>query len=167
MIEHQVQEPARPTWQVLLIVVVLVLAVNAVVTWINQLKGGYGGIVGLLLIIGLALYSSRLMNRKLARYTYQWDGAHLRIKRKIGRREKELIEIPGQKIEWVQPAQTMEQQRHQLKRARKTLVFACRMKGEDVYVLQFQENGRIYRVWMQLNQPLLEALQQQTGNESG
>jgi hypothetical protein len=157
-IEHQVQEPQRPVWQVLLVVVILVLAVNAVVVWINRMPGGYGGLAGMLLIILLIFYSSRLMNRKLARYTYRWDGRELAVERKLGRRSKPLIEIPGDQIDWVRPFDEMKSQLLKMKRARKTMAYACRLEGEGVYMLQFHEGKRIYRMVFQPGEPLAKAL---------
>ncbi len=156
--EHQVQEPARPVWQVLLLVVTLVVGVNAAVVAINRLPGGYGGLAGLLLIVVLAFYSSRLMNRKLARYTYRWDGTQLFVERRIGRKDKPLIEIPGSQLDWVRPLAEVKPQLGRMKRARKTMVYACRLEGEDVHILQFHEGKRIYRMVFQPDKAMAKAL---------
>ena len=166
MIEHQVQEPPRPVWQVLLLVVGMVLGVNAVVVWINRLPGGYGGLGGLLLILAMILYSSRLMNRKLARYTYRWDGSQLSVEKRIGRKDKPMIEIPGNQMEWIRPMEEVKGQLHQMKRVRKTLAFACRLKGEGVFMLQFVERKRTYRLIFQPGDTLAKALQKHIKKES-
>lgn len=165
-LEHQVQEPKRPVWQVLLLVVALVLGVNAAVVWTNRLPGGYGGLAGLLLILVLVFYSSRLMNRKLARYTYRWDGRELSVERRIGRKDKPLIEIPGSQLDWVRPLAQVKPQLGRMKRARKTMVYACRLEGEDVHMLQFHEGKRMYRMIFQPDKAMVKALQK-TIRETG
>lgn len=160
-IEHVVSEPPKPVWKVLLIVVSLVLGVNLAVLGINRLPGGYGGVAGLLLIAFLALYSSRLMNRKLAVYTYRWDGNELAVERKLGRRNKPLIEIPVDQIEWVRPLNELKSQIIRMKRPRKTMAYACQLKGNDVYMLQFHEGKSLYRLIFQPSPQMAKALQKQ------
>ncbi len=167
IIEHQVSEPKKPTWQVFLIVIGLVLGVNGAVLTINRLPGGYGGIAGLSLIVLMALYSSRLMNRKLATYTYRWDGVQLEIERKIGRRSKPLLEIPGDQLEWVRPLQELKTTLMKMKRPRKTMAYACRLDGEGVYMLQFLEGKGTYRVIFQPNPSLAKALQKKVKENKG
>jgi len=157
-IEHQVGEPSRPVWQVLLIVVTLVVGVNAAVVWTNRLSGGYGGLAGLLLIVMLVFYSSRLMNRKLARYTYRWDGKELQVERRLGRKDRPLIEIPGSQVDWVRPFAEVKPQLRRMKRVRKTMAYACRLKGKDVYMLQFHEGKRSYRMIFQPSEAMAKAL---------
>lgn len=159
--EHVVSEPKKPVWKVLLMVIALVLGVNLAVLGVNRLPGAYGGLAGLLLIIFLALYSSRLMNRKLAVYTYRWDGKELSVERKLGRRNKPLIEIPGEQIDWVRPLNELKSQMSRMKRPRKTMAYACQLEGDGVYMLQFQEGKSFYRMIFQPSPQMAKALQKQ------
>lgn len=156
--EVKVQEPKKPVWKVFLLVVALVLGVNAAVVVTNQLPGGYGGLSGLLLIFLLAFYSSRLMNRKLATYTYRFDGQELQVERRLGRKDKPLIEIPIAQVEWVRPLEEVKPQLPRMKRARKTMYYACQVKGDDVYLLQFHEGSRRYRLLFQPGDQMAKAL---------
>ncbi|SMP56452.1 hypothetical protein [Anoxynatronum buryatiense] len=158
IIEVKAQEPKKPVWKVFLLVVALVLGVNTAVVLTNQMPGGYGGLAGLLIIVSLAFYSSRLMNRKLATYTYRFDGSELQVERRLGRRDKPLIEIPIHQVEWVRPLAEIQPQLPRMKRARKTMYYACRVKGDDVYLLQFYEGTRRYRMLFQPGEQLAKAL---------
>lgn len=160
-LEHVVNEPRKPVWKVLLLVVSLVLAVNLAVLGINRLSGGYGGMAGLLFIFFMAFYSSRLMNRKLAVYTYRWDGKELAVERKLGRRNKPLIEIPVDQIEWLRPLNELKSQLARMKRPRKTMAYACKLEGEGVYMLQFHEGKSLYRLIFQPSPQMAKALQKQ------
>ena len=162
MIEHHVQEPKKKVWQVFLIVLVLVIGVNITVLAINRMPGSYGGLAGLALIVVMAFYTSRLMNRKLASYTYRWDHQQLSIERKLGKRQKPLIEIPGDHIEWIKPMATIKPQLRRMKRPRKTLVYACRYEGDDAHLLQFRDGKTMYRLLFQPNQAMVKALTKTT-----
>lgn len=166
-IEHVVGEPQQPVWKVLLLVVALVLVVNLAVLGINRLPGAYGGLAGLFLIVVLALYSSRLMNRKLARYTYRWDGSELTVERKLGRRNKPLLEIPVDQIDWVRSLHELKPQLARMKRPRKTMAFACRLEGEGVYMLQFHEGKSLYRVIFQPSPAMAKAMQKKLKEQKG
>ena len=161
VLEHRVEEPQRPTWQIILLVVALVVGINAVVMFANRFPGSFGGLIGLVLIFVLAFYSSRLMSRKLARYTYRWDGRELAVERRLGRKNKPLLEIPGKQIDWVRPLEEVRPQLARMKRVRRTIAYACRTKGKDVYMLQFHEGTRRYRLIFQPSDPMVKSLVRQ------
>ena len=158
MIRHTVSEPKKSFLRIVLIVIGIVIAVNFAVHLINLLPGSYGGLGGFFLILVLAIYTSRLMNRKLASYTYEWDGKKLTIQKRLGRRDKTMLELPRENIQWIRP---MEEIRHQLpnmKRPRKTLSMSCRIRGEDVCLLQYRDGKKMYRVIMEPGEGLYKAL---------
>ncbi|SFH78661.1 hypothetical protein SAMN05192551_10344 [Tindallia magadiensis] len=146
MIKHTVSTPKKSFSSTLLIVIGLVVAVNFSVHVINRLPGSYGGLGGLLLILALAIYTSRLMNRKLASYIYEWDGEKLRISKKIGRRDKMVLELPKENIQWIRPLEEIRSQLPQMKRPRKTMALSCRLQGDAIYLLQYVDGKRTYRV---------------------
>ncbi len=158
MIKHTVSEPKKSFLNTALIVIGIVIFVNVAVHLINLLPGSYGGVGGFFLILALAIYTSRLMNRKLASYTYEWDGKKLTIQKRLGRRDKTMLELPRNNIQWIRP---MEEIRHQLpnmKRPRKTLSMACRIRGDTVYLLQYRDGNRMYRVMMEPGEGLYKEL---------
>ena len=158
MIKHTVSEPKKAFLPTLLLVVGLVVAINFSVHLINRLPGGYGGPTGLFLIMFLAGYTSRLMNRKLAAYTYEWDGKQLKVLKKLGRREKTMLELPRENIEWFRPIEEVRPQLGKMKRPRKTLAMSCRVTGDKVYLLQYKDGSKIYRLILEPSEKLRKEL---------
>ena len=146
MIRHTVSEPKKTFLPTVLIVIGIVLAINFAVHVINLLPGSYGGLGGFVLILALAVYTSRLMNRKLATYTYEWDGKKLTVQKKIGRRDKTMLELPRENIQWIRSMEEIRPQLPNMKRPRRTLALSCRLRGDDVYLLQYLDGKKTYRM---------------------
>lgn len=158
MIRHTVAEPRKSFLTTLLLVIGIVIGINAAVHLLNLLPGSYGGVGGFFLILALAIYTSRLMNRKLASYTYEWDGKKLMIQKRLGRRDKTMLELPKENIQWIRSMEEIKHSLGTMKPPKKTLSLSCRMRGQGVRVLQYQDGKKPYRVIMEPGEKLYKEL---------
>ncbi len=156
-VRHTVSEPKKPFWQNILYVMVVVLGINLLVEFTNFLPKGMAAIVSVLILIFAAGFSSFLINRKLAQYTYILIADELIFIKQVGKRENKVLNLSLHEIEWIKPIGEVTEK----KKCEKIYSLACKLKGKGVYMGQFKKENKLYRFIFQPNEALCNAIKRQ------
>lgn len=136
-----VSEPKQPFWKVMLYILAITIGISVLIELTYLLPQFYGGIASILILIFSTLLCSYIINRKIAKYTYVLTDNELVFYKKIGKREKQILNVKFQDIEWIKPVAMVNRQ----EKYKKTYGLSCRLRGEDIYTCQYKQNGKTRR----------------------
>ncbi|WP_026477246.1 hypothetical protein [Alkaliphilus transvaalensis] len=157
LIRQTVSEPKKPFWQNMMYILAIVLIINVLVELTNFLPRGMAGIVSILILVLAGIFCSYLINRKLAQYTYVLIDDELIFHKQLGKREHKVLNVKVYDLDWVRPIDEVTDKGE----AKKIYSLSCKLKGEEIYVGQFERENKIYRFIFQPNETLYKAIDKQ------
>lgn len=157
LIRQTVSEPQKPLWKNIFYVLAVVLGINLAVELTNFLPKTIAGIASVIILIFSAVFISYLLNRKLAQYTYILIEDELIFYKQLGKRENKVLNVKIYDLDWIKPIDQLAKK----EKIKKVYPLSCSLKGEDIFVGQFKENGKVYRFIFQPNDGLHKAIKRQ------
>jgi len=157
LIRQTVNEPQKPLWKNVLYILAVVFGINLSVELTNFLPKTIAGITSVMILIFSAVFISYLLNRKLAQYTYILIEDELIFYKQLGKRENKVLNVKIYNLDWIKPINQLAKK----EKVKKVYSLACKLKGEDVFVGQFKEDGKVYRFIFQPNDGLCKAIKRQ------
>lgn len=150
---EEITRKNKPLWEVVLIVLAGIVAINYLITLCNRLGEKYAGIASIAVLVSSVVICGILITKLVSSYVYALIQSSLVFERKIGNKSDILLKIKFSKIDFVKPYEQVKD-----KKGKVEYNFTCRGNTNKIYYGEFENDGRMSGFIFQPSNAFLEAV---------